>query len=62
MTDTKKGLRTMSKFSGVKHGDSGGDGVALTSMSHPKGLIRKLANAIRSGKLKLQKPVRKECA
>lgn len=30
----------------------GGDGVALTSMEHPEGLIDKVADAIRSGKLK----------
>lgn len=29
-----------------------GDGIALTSMAHPPGLIDKIADAIRSGKLK----------
>ena len=30
-----------------------GDGIALTSMEHPPGLIDKMADAIRSGKLSL---------
>jgi hypothetical protein len=33
-----------------------GDGVALTSMTHPPGLIEKIAGAIRSGKLKVSPP------
>lgn len=33
-----------------------GDGVALTSMAHPPGLIEKIAGAIRSGKLKTSPP------
>jgi hypothetical protein len=32
------------------------DGVALTSMAHPPGLIDKIAGAIRSGKLKISPP------
>lgn len=32
------------------------DGVALTSMTHPPGLIEKIAGAIRSGKLKVSPP------
>lgn len=30
-----------------------GDGISLSSMAHPDGLIDKMADAIRSGKLKL---------
>jgi len=33
-----------------------GDGVALTSVAHPPGLIEKIAGAIRSGKLKISPP------
>ena len=33
-----------------------GDGVALTSIPHPPGLIEKIAGAIRSGKLKVSPP------
>jgi len=33
-----------------------GDGIALTSMAHPPGLIEKIAGAIRSGKLKVSPP------
>ena len=33
----------------------GGDGVALTSMAHPEGLIEKMAEAIKDGRLSLTK-------
>ena len=33
-----------------------GDGIALTSMAHPPGLIEKIAGAVRSGKLKISPP------
>ena len=33
----------------------GGDGVALTSMAHPEGLIEKIAEAIKDGRLSLTK-------
>ncbi len=35
-----------------------GDGVALKSMAHPPGLIRKLARAIRDGRLSTKPPTR----
>lgn len=39
-----------------------GDGITLTSMAHPPGLVEKIVGAIRSGKLKasLSNPVAKE--
>lgn len=44
-----KGLRIHSR--GPKVAGQVGDGVALTSMVHPAGLIEKIASAIVSGKL-----------
>lgn len=46
-----KGLRIKAR----KSGGPIGDGVALTSMVHPPGLIDALADAIRSGKLNLKR-------
>jgi glutamate-1-semialdehyde 2,1-aminomutase len=45
----RDGLRITSKG---PNGPVVGDGIALTSMEHPEGLIDKIADAIKSGKLK----------
>lgn len=45
------GLRIKSKPKSI---EPSGDGIALTSMAHPPGLIDEIAGAIRSGKLSLK--------
>ena len=47
-----KGLKITSR---LKLKKSSGDGVALTSMAHPPGLIDQMAEAIKSGKLSLKR-------
>jgi hypothetical protein len=49
-----KGLRILSRAK-PKSIEPIGDGVALTSMAHPPGLIDKIADAIKSGKLSLKR-------
>jgi len=49
-----KGLRIKS-VSKSRSAEAIGDGVALTSMAHPDGLIDKMADAIKSGKLTLKR-------
>ena len=52
--EPSKGLRILSRAK-EKSAEPAGDGVALTSMAHPPGLIDKIADAIKSGKLSLKR-------
>ena len=51
-----KGLRILSRPNSLPQPvEPLGDGIALTSIAHPPGLIEKMADAIRSGKLSLKR-------
>jgi hypothetical protein len=53
-TTPSKGLRILTRAK-PKPAETVGDGVALTSIAHPPGLIDKIADAIKSGKLSLKR-------
>lgn len=58
-SEAKRGLRISSRPKSRTDAPIG-DGVALTNMEHPAGLIDAMADAIRSGKLKLGRPLARD--